>query len=40
MTVKRPPVLSVTQLNTYARTILEQDPVLKNVFVAGGNFKF
>ena len=41
MTVKRPPVLSVTQLNTYARTILEQDPVLKNVFVAGeiSNFK-
>ena len=41
MTVKSPPVMSVTQLNTYARCILEQDTVLKNVFVAGeiSNFK-
>lgn len=29
------PVLTVTQLNTYARAILEQDMVLRSVFVAG-----
>ncbi len=41
MDYKRPPVMSVTQLNTYVRCILEEDVVLKSVFVAGeiSNFK-
>jgi exodeoxyribonuclease VII large subunit len=36
-----PMILSVTQLNTYIRSILEQDPHLAQVFVAGeiSNFK-
>lgn len=41
MDYKRPPVMSVTQLNTYVRCIMEEDVVLKSVFVAGevSNFK-
>ena len=41
MDYNRPPVMSVTQLNTYVRLIMERDVVLKSVFVAGeiSNFK-
>lgn len=40
MDYKRPPVMSVTQLNTYVRCIMEEDVVLKSVFVAGGGSNF
>jgi exodeoxyribonuclease VII large subunit len=41
MTPMTPMILSVTQLNTYIRSVLEQDPHLMQVFVAGeiSNFK-